>query len=66
MKYPGLMKVFEEDVNEKVAAKEKETNKTAIENLMKNLKLTLDQAMDALGIPQGDRGIYTGLLQKKN
>ena len=64
-KYPGLMKVFAEDVNEQVRAKEQETLVSSIKNLMTNLKLTLEQAMDALSIPQSDRATYTELICKK-
>ena len=42
-----------------------ETIIASIKNLMSNLKLTLEQAMDALSIPQSDRAIYTGLIQKQ-
>ena len=37
-----------------------------IKSIMTNLKLTLEQAMDALGIPQTDRSIYMGLVGEKN
>ena len=36
-----------------------------IQNLMKNLKLTVEQAMDALSIPQTQREMYAGLVGKK-
>ena len=38
---------------------------SSIKNLMANLKLTLEQAMDALNIPQADRATYAGLVQEK-
>lgn len=36
-----------------------------IQNLMKNLKLTVEQAMDALSVPQTQREMYAGLVGKK-
>ena len=35
-----------------------------IANLMRNMKLTCDQAMDALGIPEADKAWYTKKLGK--
>ena len=43
-----------------------ETIIASIKNLMSNLKLTLEQAMDALDIPQADRATYAGLVGRKN
>ena len=51
-------------VSEKVIEKEQETKTLDIKNLMTNLKLTVEQAMDALGIPQSDHATYAGLVQK--
>ena len=34
-------------------------------NLMKNMKLTKEQAMEALGIPESEREEYTRALAKK-
>lgn len=36
-----------------------------IQSIMKNLKLTVEQAMDALSIPQSQSSIYAGLVSKK-
>ena len=36
-----------------------------IKNLMKNLQLTLEQAMDALSIPTAKRSMYAELVNKK-
>lgn len=36
-----------------------------IQNLMINLKFTVEQAMDALSIPENDRAAYAGLIEKK-
>lgn len=54
--------------NRQEAAKEatkkaiKETNITSLRNLMKNMKLNAKQAMDALGIPENERVMYTNAL----
>ena len=45
--------------------KEQETKLIDIKNVMTNLKLSLEQAMDALGIPQGQRSIYAGMINMK-
>lgn len=55
----------DEKVSEKVNEKERETKSLDISSLMTNLKLTLEQAMDALNIPQSQREIYAGLVNKK-
>ena len=34
-------------------------------SIMKNLKLTVEQAMDALNVPQAQREMYSGLVGKK-
>ncbi len=48
-------------------AKETEQNTTvvAIKNLMTNLKLSLEQAMDALNIPKSKRSLYAGLINNQ-
>ena len=43
----------------------KKTKVIDIENLMRNLKFTVEQAMDALSIPQAQREMYAGLVGKK-
>ena len=43
----------------------KKTKVIDIENLMRNLKLTVEQAMDALSVPQAQREMYAGLVGKK-
>ena len=62
-----LMEIVQDDVNERISsaevAKEQQTKALDIRNLMNNLKLTLEQAMDALGIPQTDRATYTNLVK---
>ena len=56
-----MCKVMEDMRNEQ----SKRTTVDHICNLMNNLKLTVDQAMDALGIPKEDRATYAGLVQGK-
>jgi len=53
----------EERVNERVNAEVRETLVSSIKNVMSNLKFTLEQAMDALGIPQLQRQTYAALVQ---
>ena len=36
----------------------------SIKNLMETLKLTLEQAMDALKIPSDERSMYAGLVNE--
>ena len=66
MKYPGLMKVFEEEVNEKVnaaeEAKEKETKALDIKNVVEAFGVTLEKAMDSLKIPPEQRDMYVKLI----
>ncbi len=70
-----LMEIVKDKVEERVntavsdavsnaeAAKEQETLLTSIRNIMNNLKLSLDQAMEALNIPQGQRSKYANLIK---
>ena len=51
-----------EDMRNETARKTKVID---ISNLMTNLKFTVEQAMDALSIPQTDRATYVDLVQKK-
>ena len=44
---------------------EQETKVLDITNLMKNLQLTIDQAMDALSIPSDQRPMYAGMVNEK-
>ena len=57
----AMCKVMEDMRNEEA----KKTKVIDIENLMKNLKLTVEQAMDALSIPQSQRSTYAGLVGKR-
>ncbi len=55
-----VCKVMEDMRNEK----ERETRIDDIKRMMKNLKLTLEQAMDALDIPVSERNIYISRISK--
>ncbi|MCR5686049.1 MAG: hypothetical protein K6G81_11665 [Lachnospiraceae bacterium] len=50
-------------LDKKTKEQEQETLLSSIRNLMTNLKLSLDQAMDALGIPQDKRSSYAWLIK---
>ncbi len=41
----------------------KERTVEVIQNLMETLKLTVEQAMDAIKVPEVDRDMYKALLQ---
>ena len=64
-----LMEIVKDKVDEKVstaeAVKEQQTTVTHITDIMKNLKLTIEQAMDALSIPQSQRSTYASLVGKR-
>ena len=77
MKYPGLMaalrdevdkeveKKVNEKINEKVNENEQEMTVNHLKNLMETLTLTLEQAMDAIKIPQNQRARYAGLVDAR-
>ena len=54
--------VLEEMRNEAAKEAEEETNMKAIKNIMKSLKLSEEQAMDALKIPKKERKLYMTML----
>ena len=56
----------EEQVKERVEEQVQQTKVFDIKKMMNNLKLTLDQAMDALEISPKDRATYTVLVKKKS
>ena len=64
---PKWMEIFKEEIDEKVNTavdeKEQQTIVSSIKNLMTNLQLSVDKAMDALGIPQNQREKYAGLVK---
>ena len=51
--------------NEGIGIGEQNAKTLDIRNLMKNLQLTLEQAMDALSIPSDQRSMYAGLVNAK-
>lgn len=64
-----LMEMAKDRIDEKIQVVKQEatqeTKATDISNLMSNLKLTVEQAMDALSIPLNQRETYAGLVNKK-
>ncbi len=58
-----MCKVMEDMRNETARKASEQTKVLDIKNLMSNLKLTLEQAMDALSIPEKERTIYKGLME---
>ncbi len=61
----ALMNLLKDKVDERVNAKERDTLVVSIRNLMTNLKLSAEQAMDALNIPPAQRSTYAGLINSK-
>lgn len=61
----ALMEILKDRVDERVDAERQQTTVTHIKDIMKNLKLTAEQAMDALSIPPSQRSTYAGLVGKK-
>ena len=59
------MRAMSDGIQALIDKKERETLVSSIKNLMANLKFTLEQAMDALSIPQADRATYAGLVREK-
>ena len=56
---------LERKYKEKEQNGEQKANVLAIKNLMKNLQLTLGQAMDALSIPTDQRATLAGMVNNK-
>ena len=56
-----MCKVMEDMRNENT----KQVMEKNILSIMKNLKLTVEQAMDALSVPQAQREMCAGLIGKK-
>ena len=49
-------------INEGITIGSEDTKTTDIRNLMKNLKMTAEQAMEAIGIPKSDYNKYLTML----
>ena len=58
----AMCKVMEDMRNDTA----RQTTVNHIRDIMTNLKLTVEQAMDALNIPESQRNTYIGLIGKKN
>ena len=60
------MEVWEEVLADRIAERENKREQNTrlidIKELMKNMKLTADQAMNALGIPLAEQSKYSSLL----
>lgn len=54
----------EERVEERVKERVEKEKTISVQNLMNNMKWTLDQALDALGIKGKERTLITQQLQK--
>lgn len=61
----ALMEILKDKVDERVNAEKQQITVTYISDIMKNLKFTVEQAMDALNIPKSKRSIYAGLVGKQ-
>ncbi|MCD7955265.1 MAG: hypothetical protein LUG93_05840 [Lachnospiraceae bacterium] len=59
-----LMELYDQEriTDRMLASTRKETKVEDIRNLMANLKLTAEQAMQALGIPAADQPKYQAML----
>ena len=59
-----LMEIVKDRVEEQVTAEKQQTTVAHIKEIMTKLKYTAEQAMDLLGVPQSQRGMYAGLVGK--
>ena len=60
----ALLEIVRNRVDEEKNETERETKIVDIKNLMINLKFTVEQAMEALSIPQSQWDTYAGLVSK--
>jgi hypothetical protein len=58
----ALQELMKDEIEEKLTNAETETQVKNIKVIMKNLKYTAEQAMDALEIPQQKRSTYLSKL----
>ena len=58
----ALRELMKDDLIEASTKSKTEANLECIRNLMKNMKLSAKQAMEALGIPKADRKKYAAML----
>lgn len=59
---PAVDMAVRKVVSQAVAEKEEKDMLTSIRNLMKNMKWTAQQAMEALGIPNDEQSNYAALI----
>ena len=59
-----VQRYINERVEERVKERVEKENTISVQNLMNNMKWTLDQALDALGIKGKERTLITQQLQK--
>ena len=59
-----MSEIVERYINERVKERVEKEKTISVQNLMNNMKLTLDQALDALGIKGKERTLITQQLQK--
>ena len=57
--------IMSKEIQDLIDKEKQQTLVQSIRNLMKNLHLTIEQAMDALSIPSNQRTMYTGLVNQK-
>ena len=56
--------IFKDVIDAKMNARERDTMLSAIRNVMESLQVNSEKAMDVLRIPQNQRSIYSGLLNR--
>lgn len=59
-----MSEIVERYINESVEERVEKEKTISVQNLMNNMKWTLDQALDALGIKGKERTLITQQLQK--
>ena len=59
-----MSEIVERYINERVEERVEKEKTIFVQNLMNNMKWTLDQALDALGIKGKERTLITQQLQK--
>ena len=57
-----IIRAHDAGINEGITIGSEDTKTTDIRNLMKNLKMTAEQAMEAIGIPKSDYNKYLTML----
>ena len=57
-----MSKEVQDLLEERLEERVEDTFVASIKNMMKNLRLTVEQAMDALEVPKEKRAVYAGLV----